>query len=688
MTSRSGAPIDRLVLVDAQHGTVALTIDQIEHAKNRTVCDAANANAQVPCTAPIVTEADLPGAGDNADVAPAFEYAGDTYDFFAGLGRDSLDDNGMTLKSTVRYCDPSQTCPYKNAFWNGEQMVYGEGYAAADDVVGHELTHGVTEFSSHLFYYYQSGAINESLSDVFGELIDQTNGAGNDTAEVKWLLGEDIPGVGAIRDMETPGAYGDPDRMTSPNYTADASEIDAGGVHTNSGVNNKAAFLITDGGTFNGRTVTGLGAAKTARIYYEVETAMLTSASDYADLGSALPQACTNLVGTAGITAADCTEVARRRRGDRDGDLAAGRARSRGARRAPAGSCPRASSPTTSRTRPAANWSAGADWYNPQNPNPYVGWDPTYATSGTKNLWGDDPYDDAGTSSISMTRSVAIPSGRPAYLRFNHAYGFGDYGSTAYDGGVLEISTNGGASYSDAGPLLTDVGYNGHDLVRATTTRSRAGPRSSQESNGYRSTRATLSSLAGQSVRFRFTTALAHREPAAAAGSWTTSASTPARRRCRRTPTATVCRTRATPVPPSRRRPRTGAPPRPAPVAAARPAAAARPSGGGTPGGGAHHPAARGHAEERQGPLVQGQGQGQAPAAALHLQRLRRRQEGEPQGDPQGPRRVPRVGQADHGGAPGDQAEQEAAQGQLQDRAQAHRRGREDPDAAAKLKVR
>ena len=300
----------------------------------------------------------------------------------------------MTLKSTVRYCDPSQTCPYQNAFWNGEQMVYGQGYAAADDVVGHELRHGVTDFSSHLFYYYQSGAINESLSDVFGELIDQTNGAGNDSAEVKWQVGEDIPGGGAIRDMETPGAYGDPDRMTSPNYTADATEADAGGVHTNSGVNNKAAFLITDGGTFNGRTVTGLGTDKTARIYYEVETAMLTSASDYADLGSALPQACTNLVGTAGITAADCTEV---------GDAVAatemgsqptgrGRARSRGARLRRADSCPRACSPTTSRTRAAGTGSPGSRWYYPQNPNPYVGWDPTYATSGTMNLWGDDPH--------------------------------------------------------------------------------------------------------------------------------------------------------------------------------------------------------------------------------------------------------------------------------------------------------
>ncbi len=84
--------------------------------------------------------------------------------------------------STVRFCDlpvtPQRPCPFPNAFWNGSQMVYGEGFAAADDVVGHELTHGVTDFSADLFYYFQSGAINESLSDVFGEFIDQTQPAG------------------------------------------------------------------------------------------------------------------------------------------------------------------------------------------------------------------------------------------------------------------------------------------------------------------------------------------------------------------------------------------------------------------------------------------------------------------------------------------------------------------------------
>jgi len=73
----------------------------------------------------------------------------------------------MSLISTVRYCDPNFPCPFQNAFWNGSQMAYGAGFSAADDVVAHELTHGVTQFESGLFSFYQSGAINESLSDVW-----------------------------------------------------------------------------------------------------------------------------------------------------------------------------------------------------------------------------------------------------------------------------------------------------------------------------------------------------------------------------------------------------------------------------------------------------------------------------------------------------------------------------------------
>ena len=188
-------------------------------------------------------------------------------------------------------------------------MIYGDayGFPLADDVVAHELTHGVTQYESNLFYYYQSGAINESFSDLWGEYYDQTNGLGNDTPAVKWLLGEDTAGLGAIRSMSNPPVYQDPDKMTSSYYVEDAS--DNGGVHTNSGVNNKAVFLMVDGGTFNGKTVTALGWDKTAAIYYEVNTNLLSSGADYSDLYYALYQGCSNLIGQKGITASDCQQV-------------------------------------------------------------------------------------------------------------------------------------------------------------------------------------------------------------------------------------------------------------------------------------------------------------------------------------------------------------------------------------------
>ena len=170
-------------------------------------------------------------------------------------------------------------------------MVYGEGFASADDVVAHEMTHGVTEHESHLFYYMQSGAINEALSDIWGEWIDLTNGKGNDSPSVRWLMGEDLS-IGAIRNMSNPPAYGDPDKMTSSLYYC--GESDSGGVHYNSGIANKIAYLITDGDTFNAQSITGLGIPKAAQIFYRVQTAMLTSGGDFQDLGNDLAQACTD----------------------------------------------------------------------------------------------------------------------------------------------------------------------------------------------------------------------------------------------------------------------------------------------------------------------------------------------------------------------------------------------------------
>jgi hypothetical protein len=112
--------------------------------------------------------------------------------------------------------------------------------------------------------------------------------------------------------MQDPGSVAQsgilsPDRMTSPNYFN--GEVDQGGVHFNSGVNNKAAYLMTDGDTFNNVQTTGIGATKVGRVYYDALTTLLTSGSDYADLASALGQACDDLVGTNGFTAANCTQV-------------------------------------------------------------------------------------------------------------------------------------------------------------------------------------------------------------------------------------------------------------------------------------------------------------------------------------------------------------------------------------------
>src|SRR5262249_44645095 len=148
------------------------------------------------------------------DATNGFNFAGFTYDYYLNQhGRDSYNGAGAEIRSTTRYCPDAGHCPYANAFWNGTQMVYGLNFATADDVVGHELTHAVTEYSANLFYYMQSGALNESYSDIFGETIDQTDGVDGSGGSVKWKIGEDLS-IGALRDMMNPSVFGDPGKMT------------------------------------------------------------------------------------------------------------------------------------------------------------------------------------------------------------------------------------------------------------------------------------------------------------------------------------------------------------------------------------------------------------------------------------------------------------------------------------------
>ncbi|RJQ67383.1 M4 family peptidase [Pseudonocardiaceae bacterium YIM PH 21723] len=280
-------------------------------ALSRTICDA---NSQAfdtsygqpsdwQCgTAVRETRKEGQAATGVADVDKIYDYFGNTSALYAKVNWDLTDHIGLNgaLRATVRGCD-TQQCPYTNAFWDGQQMFFGDGLST-DDITGHELTHGVTQATNGLQYLNESGAINESMSDIMGMFVHIGNSSAN-----RWKLGAGSS-IGVIRDMQTPENYRQPSSYKGANWYSGSS--DNGGVHTNSGVGNKADFLITDGGTFGGQTIKGLGVDKSFQIWWRVENT-LTSSSNYAALGKALNTSCTALVGTAGITTADCAEVAK-----------------------------------------------------------------------------------------------------------------------------------------------------------------------------------------------------------------------------------------------------------------------------------------------------------------------------------------------------------------------------------------
>ncbi|HHW4680705.1 MAG TPA: M4 family metallopeptidase [Xylella taiwanensis] len=191
---------------------------------------------------------------DDVAVNEAYDYLGVTHDFFwQAYHRDSLDNKGLLLKSTVHYGKD-----YQNAFWDGQQMVFGDGdgeifnrFTIALDVIGHELAHGVTESETGLIYFKQAGALNESLSDVFGSLVKQFSK--KQTADqADWIIGEGLLAKGingkGLRSMSEPGtAYDDPLLGKDP-QPADMNGYvqtrhDNGGVHLNSGIPNHAFYL-------------------------------------------------------------------------------------------------------------------------------------------------------------------------------------------------------------------------------------------------------------------------------------------------------------------------------------------------------------------------------------------------------------------------------------------------------------
>jgi bacillolysin len=292
------------IWIDAHDGTVLLHFNQTPTALFRQVYDAMN-TPNVPGLTLLRSEGDPPVGVFEAD--RAYDFSGDTYDYYLSEhGRDSYDGLGAAMVTTIH----STVCgnPCLNAFWFGTGAVFGSTFAF-DDFVGHEFTHGVTAAEAALIYVYESGAMNESFSDIFGESIDLTNGAGSDAPTNRWWIGEDLlPGIVAgIRNMANPNLVNDPGRMSDPMFVC--SDSDNGGLHSNSGIGNHAYALMVDGGTYNGYTISGIGLTKAGKIEYRALTEYLVPTSTYADDYDALNQSCLDLIGTAGISAADCVEV-------------------------------------------------------------------------------------------------------------------------------------------------------------------------------------------------------------------------------------------------------------------------------------------------------------------------------------------------------------------------------------------
>ncbi|MEX1001302.1 MAG: M4 family metallopeptidase [Crocinitomicaceae bacterium] len=259
------------------------------------------------------TDADNNWNNVNADLD---EYATDahwgaemTYDYyFLNHNRNSIDGNGFTLNSYVHY-----DVNYANAFWDGQRMTYGDGDGTnwspltALDIAGHEITHGLTNFTADLVYQAESGALNESFSDIFGTSVENYARPTN----WNWLIGEDIGS--ALRSMNNPNAYGDPDTYFGNNW-ASLTGGDNGGVHTNSGVQNFWYYLLVEGGSgtndnSDSYSVTGIGFGDASEIAFRNLTVYLTPNSDFADARFYSIQSATDLFGGCTPQVESCTNA-------------------------------------------------------------------------------------------------------------------------------------------------------------------------------------------------------------------------------------------------------------------------------------------------------------------------------------------------------------------------------------------
>ncbi|WP_241758211.1 M4 family metallopeptidase [Myxococcus landrumensis] len=278
--TREGMKADDLVYVDALRGGVVATHPQIHEALNRKVYSANNGST----TPGTLKRSEGQAATGDAHVDMNYDQLGNTYNCYKTLfNRDSYDNAGAQLTSTVHYGSN-----YVNAYWDGTQMVYGDGDGVDSielgkdlDVTVHELTHAVTDTESDLIYSGESGGLNESMSDIFAGVCESWTRNWATDADV-FMVGEDIwtPAIAndALRYMDDPAK----DNSSLDFYGDYSSGVD---VHYSSGISNLVFALLSKGGTHpRGKTtqaVAAIGPEKAGRIFYKANTDLFTPSTTF-----------------------------------------------------------------------------------------------------------------------------------------------------------------------------------------------------------------------------------------------------------------------------------------------------------------------------------------------------------------------------------------------------------------------
>jgi hypothetical protein len=455
---------------------------------------ALNRNVTQEDPEPLVRHEGDPPTGD-ADVDAAYDHGGDVFAYYRDhFGIDSWPPPGGTLMDMYTYSTFTRA--------DGARTYFRFNAPRADDIVGRTLALSLMQVWRPLrvgpnpgFLVAMSGwqarQLEDASADALGEVVDLANGRGNDAADQRWLIGEDVVGEAPVRNMLHPEQFGHPGRVSDPAFSCAAGAGNGGSVLAH------AFALMADGGTYNGQTIAGIGTVKMSQIVYRTMELYHTRASNFIDAYRSIRQSCNDLVGTGGITAANCGEVQKALDAVELDAPVCGVVQPE--------LCPSGQTPTNvffdDFETANSNWTAvpagtglGWEWADVLR-HPTLPHNGRYSAHAIDNSAGETPMDVA----LTLQQTVTLPAGaRLAFDSFVQV-------ATGYDGGVVEYSVDGGATWSDALPLyLAGLNYSATP-VRTDVGNPLGGRRAfADEIVDYQSTVYDLSSLAGRNVLVRF----------------------------------------------------------------------------------------------------------------------------------------------------------------------------------------